>query len=301
MDDLERVNTEILAYALSSVLTPGRAYTFAIDFTHDPYYGTVVADNEGYIIRSRLKKSTNDFSTYVTVYAITRDRQVTLAVYPVTKGTSRVAYIARCLDAIATAGLTIQALCLDREFSARKVIAFLTTVQVPFILPVRRHSRAMKQLLNGTQSRFGEYTMRGKPALHLTIAVAVLYAKGKRGKHGVENLGYVVHGVPWGPRRIHETYRSRFAIESSYRMRNQVKPRTSTRNPVIRYLFAIISFLLKNIWMADLWTRFVPVKRDPQIIEMCAFRFGQFRLFIWEAVRSTLKIVRTIPALRKPG
>ena len=96
MDDLEAVNMAILGYDLSSVFKSGRAYTFAIDFTHDPYYGSVVPDNEGYIIRSRLKKSTNDFYSYVTVYAITRNRQVTLAVYPVTKGISKVAYIARC-------------------------------------------------------------------------------------------------------------------------------------------------------------------------------------------------------------
>ena len=47
----------------------------------------------------------------------------------------------------------------------------------------------MKQLLNGTKSRFGEYIMRGKPSLHLKIAINVKYANGKRGKHGVENLG----------------------------------------------------------------------------------------------------------------
>ena len=59
-------------------------------------------------------------------------------------------YSARCLNAITTAGLRILALGLDREFYARKVIDFLTTVQIPFIIPVRKHSRAMKQLLNGT-------------------------------------------------------------------------------------------------------------------------------------------------------
>ena len=36
--------------------------------------------------------------------------------------------------------------------------------------------------------------MNGKPTLTLTIAVAVRYAKGKRGRHGIENLGYVVGG-----------------------------------------------------------------------------------------------------------
>jgi len=127
---------------------------------------------------------------------ITQNRQVTLAVYPVTKGTSKVVYIARCLDAITTKDLKILALCLDREFYTRKVIDFLTTVQIPFIIPVKKHSRAMKQLLNGTKSRFGEYFMRGKPLLHLTIAINVTYANGKRGKQGVENLGYVIHGIP---------------------------------------------------------------------------------------------------------
>ena len=85
MDDLEAANSAILAHGVSSVLTPGEAYTFAIDYTNDPYYGTISPDNEEYIIRSRLKKSTNEFYSYVTVYAITQNRQVTLAVYPVTR------------------------------------------------------------------------------------------------------------------------------------------------------------------------------------------------------------------------
>jgi putative transposase len=114
MDDLEAVNAAILGHARSSVLTPGKQYTFAIDFTNDPYFGSVVPENDGYIIRSQLKKPTNDSYSYVTVYAITPHRQVTLAVYPVTKGTSKVASIARCLDAITAAGLKIRALCLDR-------------------------------------------------------------------------------------------------------------------------------------------------------------------------------------------
>ncbi len=60
--------------------------------------------------------------------------------------------------------------------------------------------------------------MKAKLPLLLTIAVAMKSAKGKRGKHGVENLGYVVGGLVWNPRRVHQTYRSRFLIESSYRM-----------------------------------------------------------------------------------
>ncbi|GEM_PF-6251677 len=46
MDDLEVMNTAIPGHALSSALTPRKAYTLAIDFTNDPYYGAVVPENE---------------------------------------------------------------------------------------------------------------------------------------------------------------------------------------------------------------------------------------------------------------
>lgn len=109
----------------------------------------------------------------------------------------------------------------------------------------------MKELLlQGTQSRYAEYRMKAKSLLLLTIAVTVKYVIGRRGKHSVKNLGYVVSNLHWNPRRVHKIYQSRFSIESSYRMKNQVKSPTSTNNPVIRYHYAIISLPLKNIWAA---------------------------------------------------
>lgn len=102
--------------------------------------------------------------------------------------------------------ISLNIIILSLEFYTRQVIDFLTTVQVPFVLPVEKHSRAMKNLLIGTKSRFAEYILHGILSLHLTITINVKYASGKRGKHGVENLGYVVHSIPWNPQRIHEIY-----------------------------------------------------------------------------------------------
>lgn len=263
MDELEEKSAAILTHTVHRVLKPGNAYQFAIGSTNDPYYEKTSDENESYILRSKRKQSTNEFYSYVTLYVTTRDRQVTLAVYPVRQGIAKVGYIARCLDRIAELGLKVEVLCLDREFYTRKVFGFL--IQVPFIVPVKKQSNRMKALLQGTQSRYAEYRMRGKPSLPLTIAIAVKYAKRRRGKYGAEILGYVVGGIARHPLRVHRIYRSRFSIESSYRMRNQVKPRTSTRNPVIRYLYAIISFLLKNVWIALLWIHFSPVKQGPGI------------------------------------
>lgn len=223
-----------------------------------------------------------------------------LAVFLVRQNSSKVGYIAQCLDRITELGLRIEVLCLDREFYTRKVLGFLMDARVPFIIPVRKNGKRMKQVLKGTHSRYAECRIHGKPALVLTIAIAMKYAKGKRGKRGVENLGYVVGNLRWSPHRIHQTYRSRFSIESSYRVRNQVKPRTSTRNPVIRYLYAITSFLLKNVRIALLWKLFSPVRQGPQIIDVRGFQFRSFMCIIWEAIRASMRGARAIPVLRFP-
>jgi putative transposase len=81
-------------------------------------------------------------------------------------------------------------------------------------------------------------------------------------------------------------------------MRNRVKPRTSTKNPVIRYLYAIISFLLKNVRIALLWKHFSPVKQGPRTIGMRAFRFDCFVVIIGEAIQASMGTVNGIPVIQ---
>ena len=44
--ELERKNSQILTHSIHEVLKEGHPYQFAIDFTHDPYYGEIVEENE---------------------------------------------------------------------------------------------------------------------------------------------------------------------------------------------------------------------------------------------------------------
>lgn len=90
-----------------------------IDFTHDPYYGEITEENQDYIIRNCLKKSTTEFYSYITLYVITRDRQLNLAVLPVRQGLSKVHYLAHCFDLKSELGLHIEVFCLVRAFCAK--------------------------------------------------------------------------------------------------------------------------------------------------------------------------------------
>ena len=52
------------------------------------------------------------------------------------------------------------------------------------------------------------------------------------------------------PSHLFELYRQRFGIKSSYRQMNQVRARTSTRNPVIRLLLVGLAFVLFNLYIS---------------------------------------------------
>jgi putative transposase len=299
LDSLLELQSKILTYSNDQILVPGKSYHFAIDFTDDPYYGEIVDANRDFVIKSKMKDSTTTFYSYVSLYISTKGQRQTLAVFPVKKGVSKVEYIRKFLTIINDVNVNISILCLDRGFYSNDVFSFLQEENIPHIVPVRKHGDEIRKILRGNRARYARYTMRGtgKP-IDLTLAIDVQYLQGKNKKFGNVNLGYVVHGIDWKPRRVYRVYKNRFAIESSYRIRNVVKAKTSSRNVVLRYLLTIISLLLKNIWVALQWIFFSKVQRGPRTIDDDLFRFDLFRLFVWEGLRKKLRFVTSISVLR---
>ena len=54
-------------------------------------------------------------------------------------------------------------------------------------------------------------------------------------------------------KRVFDEYRKRFGIESSYRLMNASRARTSSRDPKRRLLFVAVSFILINTWVYVKW------------------------------------------------
>ncbi|MCK9343881.1 MAG: ISH3 family transposase, partial [Massilibacteroides sp.] len=184
-------------------------------------------------------------------------------------------------------------------FYSKEVFAFLQDEGIPHIMPVKKYGAEMNVLLIGNCARNVTYTMKGKgKPLDLNIARDVQYLQGKNGKYGNINLGYVAHGLDWKPRKIYNTYKTRFAIEASYRIRNSVKCKTSSKNVTNRYLYAVIALLLKNIWVALQNNYFSPKKKGPRTIDEDWFRFDLFRMLVWEGIRKVLRPIMEIPVLR---
>jgi putative transposase len=300
LEELIRINKKVLLQGPINTLKTEKKYEFAIDFTNDPYYGKTNSSNENYVIRSQAKKSTNSFYSYASLSIINKNERFTISVLPMEKSKTTVYYLNYFLDTINNLNLKIKVLCLDRGFYSVDVFKFLQNKEIPHITPVVKRGNKIKLLLIGRNARYTEYVMKNpqKKEVRLDIVIDVKYLKGKRNKTGCENLGFVVYGLEWKPRKISNVYRRRFAIESSYRMRNIVKPKTSTRDVTLRYFFALISFLLRNTWLYIQKKHFTIVKQGPQIIDEDKFRFDRFILFVGEWLRRKLRIQLVVQCLR---
>jgi len=289
-DDMPTMEQEINA-ALQSRLPGGLlkpAQRLAIDLNLQPYYGEPSPEDEVYISRSKAHAGTCSFYAYATSYVICKGKRVTLAVTPVRRDDTMVGIISRLIARCTTLGLRIKRVYLDRGFFSVPVIRWLLEQEIPFEMPViiRGKSGGTRQLLNGGKSYKTRYTMTSQTYGSVTFDVWVVcvYLNGRHGKHGRQYLAYAVHRVPFGLRALYQDYRRRFGIESSYRLKNTCRINTTMTNPVVRFLFFAIAFVLIDVWVFLLWTFVSHPRRGGRLIIRALFPLKRMLEFLRQAI-----------------
>jgi putative transposase len=126
------------------------------------------------------------------------------------------------------------------------------------------------------------------------MAVVCRYRKGERGQHGVQHLVYVVYDVKVALHQLPHHYRDRFGVETSYRLKNQCRIRTTTKNPVLRLLFVALAFILVNLWIYLLW-QFVSVsRRGGRRVYQERFRLRTMLEFLCHAIERHFPVVHEV-------
>ncbi len=260
----------------------------SIDFNLIPYYGEPSAEEAPYIYRSKAKSDTCSFHAYATLYVIKKNKRVTLAIKAVRKQDTLVAIITYLLALIEPLHLRIERLYLDREFFCVPVICWLQALGISFEMPaiVRGKYGGTRQLIRGRRSYKTTYTLSsdryGSVTFHIWIVCT--YKKGKRRAHGREFFIYAVHKVKLSLHLIHDDYRLRFGIESSYRMKNKCRIKTTIKNPTIRFLFVALAFLIINIWIYLLWHYLSSLRRSSRQVFSNLFTLKQMLEFLRQTI-----------------
>ena len=270
----------------------------AIDLNLIPYYGKPQDSEKPYIYRSKAKDGTCSFYAYATLYTITKGKRVTLAIRGVRWQDTKVAILTYLLAELSSLKIKVKRLYLDREFFSITVIRWLQALGIPLIMPAIRRGKkgGIKQFLKGRKSYKTNYTMSKTKENFVTFEIWIIckYKKGKRGQNGIEYYVYVTHKIATSLSHIHQCYRQRFGIETSYRLKNLCRIRTTTKKPTLRLLFVGISFLLVNIWVNLLWRKISQPRRGGRLIYRKLFPLKQMLSFLNQTVEGIFEVVEDI-------
>ena len=249
-------------------------------------------------IEVKHSSGTCSFYAYATLYIIKKGKRVTLAIRGVRWFDTNVAILTYLLAELSFFKIKVKKLYLDRGFFSISVIRWLQALNIPLIMPaIRRGTQGgIKQFLRGRHSYKTTYTMTNGKENSVTFDLWIIckYKKGKREKYGIEYFAYVVYKVSTSLTYLHEDYRKRFGIESSYRLKNICRIRTNNKKPVLRLLFVGISFLLVNIWINQLLLKISHKRRGGRLIYRTLFTLKQMLAFLRQAVERKYKVVEGI-------
>ena len=171
-------------------------------------------------------------------------------------------------------------------------------LDIPFIMPAIRNGKTggINQYLKGQKSYKTTHTLNKDKDNEVTFSLWIVckYLKGKRGKFGIEYLPYVVYKVNISLNSIYQDYRKRFGIESSYRLKNICRIRTTTKNPIIRLLYVGISFLIVNIWIYILWSKISKARRGSRLVYHSLLTLKQMLAFLSNVINKIYEVRETV-------
>jgi putative transposase len=300
-DELQRRLNRALQGDLPAVLRR-RRQPLAIDLTLIPYHGQPL-HQEDEIYRSQPKSGTSHFHAYATAYVIRKGLRFTVGLTAVRRGEALAEVVRRLLHQAGKASIRPRYLLLDRGFCSVDVIRYLQAGRRAFRMPLPRRGRPADhpQGPSGTRvfaarktSGWGRYTLTNAEGRKATVAVCVKCRnrRGERGRRGREALVYAYGGGlrPSSYRWVQETYRSRFAIETSYRQLHQARIRTCTRDPLLRLLYVGVALILRNVWVWLHWERLATRRRGGRRVDLSRLTFRQMLLWLQHVAERRLGV-----------
>ncbi|MGH7702152.1 MAG: transposase [Gemmatimonadales bacterium] len=256
-----------------------RRQPLAIDLILIPYHGEPWADARE-VYRGQAKSGTTHFHAYATAYAIKKGQRFTVALVYVRQGDDLADVVKELLRQAAQAGVRPRYLLLDRGFYSVRVLRYLQAARCPFRMPVPAKGRQADHPKGPSNTRlfhlrkrsgWGRHTLPNATGQKATIQIGgrCRNYRGQWKRHGRQALVYGYWGLsPSSWRWVAETYRRRFAIETTYRQLHQARIRTCTRDPLLRLLYVGIALLLRNVWVWLHWEVLSQPRRGGRTVDL---------------------------------
>jgi len=310
LSDLETQVNAALAHELPKKVF-AKAQELAIDLHDQPFYGK---DEQllAYASRSKAKAGTTYFYRIASIYLMLKGVRVTLGLVFVHSGLSLVEALAALLESAQAQGLAIKCLYLDRGFASNSIYHYLIKHNMAAMIacPIRGKpkGKGTRALCKGRKSYLTEHTFHSAEPGNCSVPVAVVRCFKHTSKRGQAKklkgswFMYVLINLKLKPEQCHGRYRRRFGIESSYRLMRQLRVRSNSRNPAMRFLYMALGLILVNVWLV-LRYRFTQLPRRGQagrVLDEPVFRLKRFASFLRHAIERRYPVCCSIIAAVSP-
>ena len=184
-------------------------------------------------------------------------------------------------------------LLLDRGFCSVAVLRSLQAGRRAFLMPLPLRGRKPDHPKGPSGSRvfqgwkrsgWSRYTLTDSQGRKATVGVCVKCRnlRGERRQRGRQALVYAYGGglAPTSYQWVKETYRTRFAIETTYRQLQQARIRTSTRDPLLRFLYVAVALILRNVWVWLHWQVLAQRRRGGRRVDTDRLPFRAMLLWL---------------------
>jgi len=296
--DLEQQWNSLLRSLIPDWL-PDRPQEIALDFHDEPYYGRDDPDDaDTWVCRGEARAPTTRFYRCATAYLMLHDVRLTLAVLFVKPKMDKVGILKRLLNTLRSAQIRIKCLYADTGFCCIEVLRYLARCRIPAIvtMPIRGKQGGSRALCRGQTSYRTTYTLQSAENGKLSVPVAVVrtYQRRRSGQRQVHWLLYVCLGVGGPVPLVRQRYRRRFGIESGYRLMEQVRARTTSPNPALRFLLMGVALLIVNMWIRLHWLFLRLPGRGPRRVARWRFRLDRMSRFLIHAIERFYGVVTTL-------
>ena len=254
--------------------------------------------------RGKAERGTTRFHAYATVCVVVAGWRYTLALTWVREKEKPTVVLERLWEQVKLCKIACKMALLDRYFFTVPVMTWLQKHDLPFIIPVVMRGRKPKR---GTKAKgmrscrdwkagTHAYTHRaGSEAVDFRLVINYKsYRHRQTKKRAAKKLFFATWKVRLAPTAVREAYRRRFGIETSYRQLNQSRARTSSRDPLYRFLLVGLSLFLRNLWQwlvtgAQRWGR-RGTKAGPRVAAKNPPRYqdvlDEFSDYLWQLTES---------------
>ena len=237
-------------------------WDLAIDMHLIPRYDKTHGEE---LMNSKPKNGTDTFERYITIQSLIPGARLVMGSLPMPDMTEKSDYVRMLLEKCNDCGIDIGIVMADREFFTVNVIKVFEELGIRYLISCRNTFgviNGISEFVNHNRQSTSDMLLENNTdRVHYTSKITVRKKRRKvKGKYVDENIDSFEYDPEEPPHKQYiafatndptidvEEYARRWGIETGYRQIEAARPRTRSKNHIVRTFHFLYAVMLYNIW-----------------------------------------------------